>query len=259
MERALRVFRLAWRVPALALLVAVTIPLQCLALAVSARAALGGVPRAFHRAFAWILGLELRIIGDPGLPGRMVYVANHLSYMDVFVLGGLLPARFIAKGDMRGWPLLGWLATLQRTLFVSRSRQDALGVVTGVDAALADGDALILFAEGTTSDGSRVLPFKSSAFAAIVGAGVPVQPITLVLDAVDGRAIGDASSPLRDAYAYYGDMHLGPHLWRFLQRRGACVSVRFHAPIDVAAWPDRKALASEANRRISLGLAGSPA
>lgn len=256
---ARRGFRLAWRVPALALLVVATVPVQCLALAASPRAAGGWVPRAFHRVFARILGLQVRVIGEPSRSARTVFVSNHVSYLDVFALGGLLPARFIAKGEMRAWPLLGWLASLQRTLFVSRNRQHARGVVSVVDAALAEGDALILFAEGTTSDGTRVLPFKSSAFAAIAGAGVEVQPVTIVLESVDGRAVETAPAVLRDAYAYYGDMHLGPHLWRFLQLQGACVSLRFHRPLATAPGSDRKALATEANGWVAVGLIDAPA
>lgn len=135
----------------------------------------------------------------------------------------------------------------------------AAGVVSAMDEALASGDALVLFAEGTTSPGLAVLPFKSSAFAAIVTAGIAVQPVTIVLEAVDGRPLGAGDEALRDRYAYHGDMHLGPHLWRFLQSHGACLRLHFHPPVATAAWPDRKAIAAEVHRRVAAALAGAAA
>jgi 1-acyl-sn-glycerol-3-phosphate acyltransferase len=187
-----------------------------------------------------------------------VYVANHLSYLDVSVLGSLLHARFVAKEEVAGWPVFGALARLQRTLFVSRVSTRAAGVVSAMEAAIAAGDALILFPEGTTSPGHRVLPFKSSAFAALAGASLRIQPVTLVLEAVDGQAVEAGPGPRRDGYAYHGDAVLGPHLLAFMRGSGATLRVVFHAPIDAAATPDRKLLAQLAWRSVDAGLA-SPA
>jgi len=250
--------RLACKASALSLLVLVIVPLQMLALVTSRRGATGRVPRAFHRTFAQIVGLKVRVTGLPCSAGTTVYACNHLSYLDIFALGGLLPARFVAKQEMRAWPVVGWLASLQRTVFVSRSPRRAAGVVSDLDDALASGDALVLFPEGTTSAGTAVLPFKSSAFAACVAARVLVQPVTILLESVDGRELGPGSGPLRDRYAYHGDMHLAPHLRDFLRTSGACLGIRFHPPIDPRDWPDRKALAAEAWRQVARGLAVAP-
>jgi 1-acyl-sn-glycerol-3-phosphate acyltransferase len=247
--------RFAAKAGALCVLIAVVVPLQAVALATTRRGATGPLPRAFHRACARILGLEVEVLGEPCVRSAIVYASNHLSYLDVFALGGLLPARFVAKEEMRGWPVLGWLATLQRTLFVSRTGNRAAGVVSTIAAALATGDALILFAEGTTSDGVAVLPFKSSAFAPFAAASVRVQPVTLSLLSVDGQAVESGDGPLRDAYAYYGDMHMAPHLLGFLRLGGARVRLRFHPPVDAADCADRKALSHEVRRRVVQGLA----
>jgi len=258
-SRPVAALRFATKAVALTLLVAVIVPLQSLALATSRRGATGRIPRAFHRGFARIIGLEVEVLGAPVGSGAVVYASNHLSYLDVFALGGLLPARFVAKEDMRSWPVIGWLASLQRTLFVSRTAHRAVGVVSAIDAALAAGDALVLFAEGTTSDGVDVLPFKSSAFAPFAAASVRVQPVTITLVAVDGKAVGPGPGPLRDCYAYYRDMHLAPHLRAFLGLSGAKLRLRFHPPLDAAACADRKALAQATRHRVVGGLANAAA
>jgi 1-acyl-sn-glycerol-3-phosphate acyltransferase len=172
----------------------------------------------------------------------VVHVANHLSYLDVQVLGQRLRTRFVAKEDVRSWPLFGLLARLQQTVFISRARQRAGDVGAIVAAALADDHGLCLFPEGTSSDGSRVLPFKSSVFAPLLGVrDAIVQPVRIELLSVDGRAIAEGGD--RDRYAYHGDATLVPHLWRFLRGRGASLRVHFLAPIAVQAAPDRKRLA----------------
>lgn len=250
----------AWRVPlklaGLVGLTGVVVPLQAALLAFHRANGVGRLPAWFHRGFAAVLGVRSEIRGEPCAPERVVYVCNHLSYLDVCVLGSVLRARFIAKEDVAGWPVFGALARLQRTLFVSRSATRAAGVVSAMDAALADGDALILFPEGTTSPGDRVLPFKSSAFAALVAAGpsLRIQPVTLELLCVDGAPVEAGPGPRRDGYAYHADMSLGPHLLAFMRTSGARLRVHFHAPLDAAAWSDRKALARDAWQRVSEGL-----
>jgi 1-acyl-sn-glycerol-3-phosphate acyltransferase len=249
----------ALRVPAklaaLLALVLLVAPLQAMLLLAQPRRGVGRLPPLFHRAFAAVLGVRVEAVGTPCAPTRTIFVANHLSYLDVSALGGLLRARFVAKEDVRAWPVFGLLARLQRTLFVSRVGRRAAGVVSAIDAALADGDALILFPEGTTSAGDRVLPFKSSAFAAPLASPRPVlvQPVSLCLLAVDGSAVEAGPGPRRDRYAYHADMRLLPHLLAFMRTSGAHLRVRFHPPIDAAAWSDRKALALEAWRHVSAG------
>jgi 1-acyl-sn-glycerol-3-phosphate acyltransferase len=245
----------------LVVLIAVVVPVQALLLALHRANGVGRLPAWFHRGFAAVLGVRAEILGEPCPPARVVYVCNHLSYLDVSVLGSVLRARFIAKDEVAGWPVFGALARLQRTLFVSRSASRAAGVVSAMDAALADGDALILFPEGTTSPGDRVLPFKSSAFAALVAAGpsLRIQPVTLQLLCVDGAPVEAGPGPGRDGYAYHADMSLGPHLFAFMRTSGARLRVHFHAPMDASAWGDRKTLARAAWQRVSAGLGADAA
>ena len=212
------------------------------------------LPPRFHAAFARIVGLRVRYQGEP-IEGRgVVHVANHLSYLDVQALGSRLRTRFVAKSDVREWPLFGLLARLQRTVFVSRARLHAGAAGEELGRALDGEHGLLLFAEGTTSDGAGVLAFKSSLFAPLAGrAGARVQPVRIELLSTDGQAI--AAGGQRDLYAYHGEATLLPHLWRFLRGAGAELSVRFLAPIAVADHADRKTLA----RAAWSAVAGEPA
>ena len=237
-------------------LVALVAPSQLLVLACSRGAAAMWLPRRFHAGFARVLGLRVQYLGDAVEGPGVVHACNHLSYLDVQVLGSRLRTRFIAKEDVRRWPVFGFLARLQQTVFISRARQRAGDVGAVVAAALADGHGLCLFPEGTSSDGSRVLPFKSSVFAPVLD--VPravVQPVRIELLAVDGRTIGEGGD--RDRYAYHGDATLVPHMWRFLRGRGAQLRVHFLPPIAVSSLPERKALARAAWSEVA-GEAAPP-
>jgi 1-acyl-sn-glycerol-3-phosphate acyltransferase len=203
------------------------------------------LPLHFHAAFARILGLRVRFRGTP-LQGRgVVHLSNHLSYLDVAVLGSRLRTRFVAKDEVRGWPLFGFLASLQQTVFISRARHRAGEVGGQLALALSQAHGLLLFPEGTTSDGAGVLPFKSSVFAPLVGIeGLLLQPVRIELLAVDGLAVAGAGD--RDRYAYHGEATLLPHLWRFMRGSGAELAVHFLPPLAMARDADRKALARAA-------------
>jgi 1-acyl-sn-glycerol-3-phosphate acyltransferase len=124
-----------------------------------------------------------------------------------------------------------------------------------MQARLAAGDNLLLFPEGTSNDGSRVLPFRSSFFSVVDGeaAGRPlVQPVSVVYDQLGGLPIGRAS---RAVFAWYGDMELGSHFWRLAQLRGLRATVLLHAPVDPAAYPSRKALSQAVWTTVAAGAA----
>ncbi len=161
-----------------------------------------------------------------------------------------------ARGDLSGWPIFGYLATLQQTIFVSRERKDAAAAKDMLDAVLRRGTNLIVFAEGTSSGGSAVLPFKSSLFGLAMenatGKPLLVQPVTISLLDVDGKpASNDAT---RDLYAWHGDMTLGPHIWNFAKLKGARIKVSFHPPRDAAAYDDRKKLCQDCHNDVAGGL-----
>lgn len=209
------------------------------------------IPLFFHRITARIFGLRVQARGalahDTGR--QILFVGNHLSYLDITVLGGLLPASFIAKKEVANWPLFGTLARLQRTVFMDRARTAAAREKETLGRRIGEGHDLILFAEGTSSDGRSVLPFKSSLFAlaAQEEADFLIQPFSIILQNIE-------TQEQRDAYAWYADMTLTPHLWAFAKGRGAQVTVLFHPPIDTRNIICRKEAARLAHAASARGV-----
>jgi 1-acyl-sn-glycerol-3-phosphate acyltransferase len=212
----------------------------------------------YWRAIARLLGLQVRVIGSP-MPSRrertrpVIYVCNHSSWLDIPAIGGQLRACFVSKDDVASWPIVGTIARLGRTVFVSRSRQGISRERDQMQGRLEAGDDLVLFPEGTSSDGSRVLPFHSSFFAAAYGEAAPlIQPVSVVYDRLAGLPVCRAS---RAVFAWYGDMSLAPHFWRVAQWRGKRVTLLFHVPLDPADFPSRKALSQAAWQVVADGAA----
>lgn len=193
---------------------------------------------------------------ESGRAQPTLYIINHCSYLDIGVLGSLIGGSFVAKAEVAGWPLFGWLARLQRTVFVNRQRRtDTAGQRNEIARRLEIGDSLILFPEGTSSDGNRVLPFKTALFSAaeqrIDGRPVTVQPVTIAYVRLDGIPLGHG---LRPFYAWYGDMELGLHLWKLAGLGDCTVSVEFHAPVTIDDFGSRKALAAHCRQVIVAGM-----
>jgi len=211
--------------------------------------------RIYWATFARLLGLAVRVVGQPATGGSrpVVFVSNHSSWLDVPVLGGQLDGCFVAKSEVSRWPLVGTIARMGRTVFVSRNRGATLSERDSMRGRLAAGDSLILFPEGTTSDGSRVMPFRSTFFAIAQGEHPPlIQPVSVVYDRLGGLPTGRACRPL---FAWYGDMDIASHFWRLAQQRGLRVTVLLHAPLDPALFPDRKALSRAVWSTVADGAA----
>jgi 1-acyl-sn-glycerol-3-phosphate acyltransferase len=210
----------------------------------------GGAKTAFAKfywaTFSRALGLEVRVVGELASKNSdrpVVFVSNHSSWVDIPVVGGVLPARFISKHDVATWPVIRTIARLGRTVFVSRQRGSTAKERDAMRAVLESGDNLILFPEGTSSDGSRVLPFRSSFFALADGDGKRplIQPVSVVYDRLNGLPTGRSARPV---FAWYGDMDIASHFWRMTQHLDMRVTVLLHPPLDPASFRDRKALAA---------------
>jgi 1-acyl-sn-glycerol-3-phosphate acyltransferase len=210
-----------------------------------------------------LLGMRVRVIGPrltrAATGGRpVVFVSNHSSWLDILVLGGRLEACFISKEEVAGWPVVGWIARLGRTVYTSRRRGQTGHERDDMRERLASGDNLILFPEGTSSDGSRVLPFRSAflsiAELPVTADGMPplVQPVSLVYDRLGYLPAGRACRPL---FAWYGDMDIGSHFWRLAQHRGLRATVLLHAPLDPATFASRKALSQATWTMVADGAA----
>lgn len=208
----------------------------------------GWFRRFCYRWVCLIAGVRVRVRGVPARGPGVLFCANHVSYVDIVALGASLDTRFIAKSDVARWPLFGLLATLSGSLFIERDRRQAQTQSSRIAAHLGRGDRLCLFAEGTSSDGRQVLPFKSALFHGLSGEGLPIQPVTVAY----------REDP-RSRYAWYGDMTLVPHLLDILGRRGTTVELLFHDPIEPRAFASRKALARYVESQVRIGLNDQPA
>ncbi len=260
-RRIARAIRAARRGVVVALWTALCVPIQSILVLLPGTAKMK-FSQLFWRVLCVLIGLNVRIIGAVAqrtADGRpVVFVSNHSSWLDVLVIGGNLPACFIAKDEVSRWPVIRTIARLGRTVFVRRSRSSTGRERDDMVARLAGGDNLVLFPEGTTSDGSRVLPFRS-AFLSVAELPVTpqgrtpiIQPVSVVYDRLGNLPLGRAARPL---FAWYGDMDIGSHFWRLAQHKGLRGTVLLHQPLDPELFANRKALAAATWEIVAGGAA----
>jgi lyso-ornithine lipid O-acyltransferase len=197
-----------------------------------------------------ILGIGWRRSG-PVMRGQGAMVANHSSWLDIFALNAFEPLYFVAKSEVEGWPGVGLLARATGTVFIRRDRREARAQRELFEKRLRARHRLLFFPEGTSTDGRRVLPFKTTLFGAFFGAGLSgdmeVQPVSVVYHPPEG---GDPRF-----YGWWGDMEFGSNLLMHLAtRRPGSVEVIHHAPLRVADYPDRKSLAWSAEAAVRGGV-----
>ena len=232
-------------------------PVQAVAVALNASLA-RRLPGIYHRRCARLMGFDIKVKGDPVKAGPVLFVGNHSSYLDIMVLGSVIDGSFVAKAEVSRWPLFGWLARLQNTVFVERRMPQTARQRDDIGARLDDGDRLILFPEGTSDNGAVVLPFRSALFAVaerpVSGAALVVQPFSIAYTAIDGFRIGQLWRPL---LAWYGDMALVSHAWLVMKLGHVGAEVRFHEPVTMDRFRDRKALAEYCQGVVAGGVADS--
>jgi 1-acyl-sn-glycerol-3-phosphate acyltransferase len=213
------------------------------------------LPLLFHRVLLKLIGFRVQVRGTMATRQPVFFVANHVSYLDIPVLGALIPGSFVAKVEVASWPLFGLLAKLQGTVFIERRSTRASEQRDELTNHLANGRNLIVFPEGTSSDGQMVLPFKSSLFGAIENAAdtvdITVQPVSVACTALDGLPL---TQFLRPFYAWYGDMTLLPHLWQAFKCDRFTIDVVFHPPFRARDVPDRKQLAAACQKAVASGV-----
>lgn len=214
------------------------------------------IPYWFFRVSCLILGIGVQVHGQRSRDRPVLYVANHISWLDIFTLGGVMSPSFVARADLEGWTLFGWLSTLRRTIFIDRENRTRSGAhLEQMIERLEAGDSLILFPEGTSSDGSRVLPFKSSLFAVAErwqGARpLTVQPVTVAYTRINSMPLGRHFRPF---VGWYGDMELGPHLWELLTIGRVTAVITFHEPVTLETTGGRKAMSAHCHAEISRRL-----
>ena len=225
------------------------------------------IPVLFHRALCRLIGVRVREHGARVRGHPLLIVANHCSWLDIPVITAAAPVVFVAKREVASWPLFGLLAKLQRSVFVDRARRHQTGEVNAqIARRLAEGDPVVLFAEGTSSDGNRVLPFRSALIGAardaLAGAEhsgrILIQPLSVAYTRLHGLPMGRLHRPTA---AWYGDMALMPHLIRVLREGAFDIVLTWGEPVAVEAQTDRKILAKSLEstvRRLTVAALRNP-
>lgn len=219
------------------------------------------LPMWWHRRALSALGVRVRVTGAPAPARPLLVTPNHCSWLDIPVIGSLMPISFVAKAEVASWPLFGLLAKLQRSVFVDRTRRTATGKAADeLGRRLAEGDCMVLFPEGTSSTGDVVLPFRSALLGAARGAidagghaEVWVQPMTVAYTRIAGMPIGRAERP---RIGWTGDMDLPPHLWGVFTAGGIDVEIVWGEARPFDARTDRKMLARDLETAVRDGLLG---
>ncbi|MGI9286645.1 MAG: lysophospholipid acyltransferase family protein [Pseudomonadales bacterium] len=211
------------------------------------------IPMLFHRGCCWIMGLRIGVSGDLCNTTPTLFVSNHISYLDVFVLGGIVPGSFIAKSEVSKWPVFGSLAKIQNTLFFERHGGKVAGQVVVMQQHFDGNGNLILFPEGTSTPGTHVEPFKSSLFhgAEQTQQRVRIQPLTVAYTHYDGKVM-DAEE--RDCFAWYATMPFVSHLVNVLGLKPVQVELIFHAPVELTDFASRKDCAQFCQQAVTAGL-----
>ena len=201
----------------------------------------------YYRVLCALLRIHVRVVGEPSRDRAVLYISNHVSWVDIVVIGSVSPVAFVAKKEVRSWPLVGITAAMQRTVFVDRTRRHQAAEAVGeIVKRLASGTSVVLFAEGTSSDGNRVLPFRSALLGAVeraaahTGAGaILIQPMSISYTSLHGIPMGRQHRPL---VAWYGDLDFLPHIKEFIARGAVDAVVSYGAPAPVDGATDRKTM-----------------
>jgi lyso-ornithine lipid O-acyltransferase len=207
----------------------------------------GFIASNYYRVLVRIVGIRVRVAGDMVRDRAVLLVSNHVSWADILVIGSIAPVAFIAKSEVAKWPLVGITAKLQRTVFVERAKRQQTGdAIAEIVKRLASGTTMVLFAEGTSSDGNHVLPFRSALIGAVKEAGarsesgILIQPISICYIGINGVPMGRQHRPL---IAWYGDLDFIPHVKALMNAGAVDAVVTFGEPLTADSATERKAMA----------------
>lgn len=212
-------------------------------------------PMLWHRLVLNALGFRVHVKGEMSADRPLFIAANHISWTDIMVIGSVAPVSFIAKSETAGWPFIGWLARMQRTVFIERERKRKSGEqASEIARRLADGDPMVLFAEGSTSDGNVILPFKSTLFGAAKMAidegsadRVVIQPLAIAYTRLHGMPMQRVHMPIA---TWIGDTDLVPHVRKLLKEGAIDVELRFGEPFEFTPATKRKSISGRAERQV---------
>ena len=206
------------------------------------------LPVFFHKILLWVLSIKVEIVGETSQSKKSnLYVSNHLSYLDIPILGSKFPLRFVAKSEVQDWPLFGFLAKKGRSIFIKRNKIDSINQKIKILKLLSSNEKVLIFPEGTTSDGNSVLEFKSSSFSSVENQNFTIQPVVIVYSDLNGIPI---NRWLRPMIAWYGDMELKPHLSKFVGLMSISAKIIYLEPVNTKSFENRKVLSNYLEDKI---------
>ena len=196
------------------------------------------IVQIFHKLLLWLVNINVEVVGERSLNNvPTLYVSNHLSYLDIPILGSILNGRFIAKNEISIWPIFGYLSKVGNTIFIDRNLRFLKRNKSIIYDFISKGDSIILFPEGTTSDGIRVLKFKSSLLTSLEQKNILIQPIVINYKSINGMPLNRWLKPI---IAWYGDMDLKPHLINVLKLFSIKAKITFLPPLNGKDFTNRK-------------------
>lgn len=209
------------------------------------------IPIVFHRILLIILGIKLKLLGKKTFDRPLILAGNHTSYLDIIVLGSIMPICFIAKEEIKKWFLFGFLAKMQNTIFINRKSFKTLESIKNIDRELDARSAIVLFPEGTTSSGKKVLNFKSSLFNLFENNDtIRLQNFSLCYTHVNSMPIDNRTRP---QISWYGDMNIIDHLYNFFKISSINVTVVLH-PVSSLKDLDRKTISNSSIKQVKEGI-----
>jgi 1-acyl-sn-glycerol-3-phosphate acyltransferase len=213
------------------------------------------LPVIFHKLLLWLLSINVEYEGNyQRAKDCNFFVSNHLSYLDIPILGSIFPLRFVAKSEVQFWPVFGFLSKLAGTIFIKRKRSDSIIQKSKIFDLLSSGDKVCIFPEGTTSDGNRVLDFKSSSFSALENQNFLIQPVVICYSDLNGIPI---NRWLRPVIAWYGDMDLKPHILKLVTLRSIKIKLIFIDPVCSTHFASRKNLSNYLEEKFKIFYSSS--
>lgn len=213
------------------------------------------IPQFFHAGLCRLLRVKVVVSGEIEESRPTLFVINHISWLDIPIIGKVLQGSFVAKKEVEGYPLVGPISKLQQTIFIERSRPAIKGHKGEMQEHLENGDNLFLFPEGTSSNGIIIQNFKSAYFGLaereINGHHLKVQPVTIAYSRLNGIPLTRGTMSI---VAWVGDKELLSHVWAFLKRGTVTAELRFHPPVTIDDYDSRKTLASDCQLTIAKSL-----
>jgi 1-acyl-sn-glycerol-3-phosphate acyltransferase len=255
---AFHIFRLAYVLSAIIITTLILYPWLAAFLRLGYRQGQRLVPKMYHRILRALLGIKITIQESPSSHRPLLVVANHSSWLDIVVISSFLPAVFVARHDAASWPIFGWLAQLQRSIFVNRDqRRQVHAAINCIADALASGEVVVIFPEGTSTDGTDVSPFRSALIGAVHETlrraghlpAIFIQPVSVTYVGANRRLA---------IWAREDEIELVPHLLQVIRLQRIDVALAWGDPIPADMSSDRKALTKQLEGAIRQLIAKAP-